>query len=503
MMSGPAHVRFLNREREVASPVDWNAPGESLLWLCNLHYFDDLNAEGSLGRGAWHEALIQRWIAENPAPDGVGWEPYTVSLRVVNWIKWSLSGGELSSAAVTSLATQAEYLSHRLETHLLGNHYLANAKALVFAGLFFEGARAEAWLKIGADILREQWAEQILPDGGHFERSPMYHCLALEDALDLLNLYRAYGAAVDGGATKTAAAAMMACLPALIHPDGRIAFFNDSAFGIAPEPDELSTYAVRLGLAPLRTPGNVVLARPQFGLWSMPGDDSRLIMDAGAVGPDYLPAHAHCDTLSYELSVGGRRLVVNSGTFVYAGPERAAFRSTAAHNTVQVDREEQHEIWSSFRVARRGYPFDMKWDAGGNAPYMSAAHTGYARLDGRPLHRRTVSFVRGAWTITDEIEGAGRHEAASFVHLHPDARIITADERTIVCVLGDMTTRFEAIGAPWAKVSDGFYSPEFGLQQPAKVLRQDAAGSGGLRFSHRITWAANEAGPDRYGIMRI
>lgn len=488
MMTGPARVRFLNREREVAAPADWNAPGESLLWLCNLHYFDDLNAEGAPGRGTWHEALIQRWIAENPAPHGVGWEPYTVSLRVVNWIKWSLSGGKLSPAALTSLAMQADYLSRRLETHLLGNHYLANAKALVFAGLYFEGGRADEWLKTGAAVLREQWAEQILPDGGHFERSPMYHCLALEDALDLLNLFRAYGSPADGGATQAAATAMMACLPALIHPDGRIAFFNDSAFGIAPEPDELSAYAVRLGLAPLAALGSRVLARPQFGVWTMPGDDSRLIMDAGAVGPDYLPAHAHCDTLSYELSVGGRRLVVNSGTFAYAGPERAAFRSTAAHNTVEVDGEEQHEIWSSFRVARRGYPFDVKWDAGGNASYLSAAHTGYTRLAGRPLHRRTASFGGVAWTIADVVEGAGRHAASSFVHLHPDARIVSADDRTIVCALGGVTARFEAIGAPWAKVEDGSFSPEFGLRQTNKVLRQDAAGSGKIRFSHRISW---------------
>jgi uncharacterized heparinase superfamily protein len=487
-MTGPARVRFLNREREIPSPSDWNDRGEALLWLYNLHYFDDLNAEGAPSRRAWHAALIDRWIAENPAAGGVGWHPYPVSLRIVNWIKWSLSGGELPPAAAASLALQAEHLSARLETHILGNHYLVNAKALVFAGAYFEGDRASRWLRTGLDILREQWAEQILPDGGHFERSPMYHCLALEDALDILNVLRACGFPAEDGPTRKAAFAMLAFLPAALHPDGRIAFFNDGAFGVAPEPEELSSYAVRLGLAPLSAPGRAVLARPQFGLWSLGGDDSRLIVDAGPVGPDCLPAHAHCDTLSYELSVGRRRLVVNSGTFAYSGPERAVFRSTAAHNTVQVDGAEQHEVWADFRVARRGYPFDVRWDAAGGAPFLSASHTGYARLPGRPQHRRTVFFRDGAWSIEDEVQGVGRHAAASFVHLHPDVEIREADERNILCALGSTTVRFEAIGAQWGKISDGVFSPEFGLKQPNKVLRQDSAGSGTIRFSHRISW---------------
>ncbi len=488
MMTGPARVRFLNREREVAAPADWNDAGESKLWLYNLHYFDDLNAEGATSRRAWHAAFIERWISENPVGQGNGWEPYPVSLRVVNWIKWSLSGGDLSPAALASLALQAEYLAQRLETHILGNHYLANAKALVFAGAYFEGDRAARWLKTGRAILREQWAEQILPDGGHFERSPMYHCLALEDALDIINVLRAHGFSSEEGPTKAAASVMLRFLPAALHPDGRIAFFNDSAFGIAPEPEELSSYAVRLGLPPLAEPGSAVLARPQFGLWSLAGGGGRLIMDAGPAGPDHLLAHAHCDTLSYELSVGRRRLVVNSGTFAYAGPERVAFRSTAAHNTVQVDGDEQHEIWADFRIARRGYPYDVRWYAAGDSPYLSAAHTGYSRLKGRPQHRRTVFFRDGAWSINDEVQGAGRHAAVSFVHLHPDVKVLEAGERTILCALGEMTVRFEAIDAPWGKINDGVFSPEFGLTQPNQVLRQEAAGTGKIRFSHRITW---------------
>ena len=111
----------------------------------------------------------------------------------MNWNKFALSGNELSDAARDSLAIQARWLRKRLEWHLLGNHLFANAKALVFVGLFFCGEEADGWLRTGTQILRKQIPEQILADGAQFELSPMYHALALEDVLDLVNITRAFG----------------------------------------------------------------------------------------------------------------------------------------------------------------------------------------------------------------------------------------------------------------------------------------------------------------------
>jgi hypothetical protein len=139
---GPARFRFLNVERELEGSAGWNDPAAEKLWLYNLHYFDDLNAEGRDGRDAWHRALIERWIAENPPGHGNGWEPYPLSLRIVNWTKWALSGHALSPAAMQSLAVQTRFLARRLEWHLLGNHLWTNGKALVFAGAFFDGEEA-------------------------------------------------------------------------------------------------------------------------------------------------------------------------------------------------------------------------------------------------------------------------------------------------------------------------------------------------------------------------
>ena len=92
-LTGPGAFRLLNREGRIQSAANWNNPQAEALWLYNLHYFDDLCADGADKRADWHRTLIARWIAENPVGHGVGWDPYPTSLRIVNWIKWALAGG--------------------------------------------------------------------------------------------------------------------------------------------------------------------------------------------------------------------------------------------------------------------------------------------------------------------------------------------------------------------------------------------------------------------------
>ena len=142
--------RFLSEEHELASATDWNNADWPRLWTYNLHYFDDLDSAGAPARASWHAALIDRWISENPAPLGAGWEPYCLSLRIVNWCRFAWSGGVLTPEATQSLAVQLRALNDQIEVHLLGNHLFANAKALVFGGLYFEGTEADRWLEIGS-----------------------------------------------------------------------------------------------------------------------------------------------------------------------------------------------------------------------------------------------------------------------------------------------------------------------------------------------------------------
>lgn len=441
-MTGPRAFRFLNEEGELTQ--HWDDAQRAKLWLYNLHYFDDLNAEGAPSRDAWHAALMDDWIERHPPGAGTGWEPYPASLRIVNWIKRHLDGRPLSARQCHSLGVQARWLMKRLEWHLLGNHLFANAKALVLAGLLFDGPEADRWLSKGLAIIRQELPEQVLADGGNFERSPMYHAIFLEDLLDLLNAGNAYPGRIDTAVVahwREVAGRMLGWMAALNHPDGEISLFNDAAIGIAPPPTELSAYAARLGVAVLAPAVATVAGAPEVtalresGYIRVEGPTAVALLDVAPVGPDYLPGHAHADTLSFELSVFGQRMVVNGGTSRYGlSSERLRERGTAAHSTVVVDGQDSSEVWGGFRVARRAHPFDLRLSIQDGEALVSCAHDGYRRLPGRPVHRREWRQRVNGLTVHDRIDG--RHDAAEArYHFHPGVRVGSAGEDALTLTL--------------------------------------------------------------------
>jgi len=468
---------FLNESRRIPEG-DWHAIEASDLWRYNLHYFDDLNASGADSRRAWHQQAIDDWVRSNSPGTGTGWEPYPTSLRVVNWIKYSLGGQELSASATQSLATQVRALRRRLEYHLLGNHLFANAKALVFAGLYFEGGEADAWLNKGLSLLAREIPEQILADGGQFERTPMYHALVLEDVLDLINAMRTYSARPFAAKERllssmpATAARMLAWLETMTHPDGEIAFFNDAAAGIALQPSRLNDYAAALGVKPqarLHDLASSGYVRLEEGPWCA-------LFDAAPVGPDYQPGHAHADTLSFELSVGGERLISNSGTSTYEqGAQRTFERATRAHNTVEIDGEDSSEVWAGFRVARRARPIDRAADLVRGRAFVSCAHDGYARLRGRPVHRRELEVTLLAVRWTDRIEGGGTHRARGFIPLHPGVAVQIDGTKAKLRTPGGKRLLLSSEGINGFLLGEGSYAPEFGLRRPRPVLGWEIA----------------------------
>ena len=430
-MAGARQFRFLNEEASLDG--GWDDSSRARLWLYNLHYFDDLNAEGAPARDEWHQALMDDWIRNHPPGGGTGWEPYPASLRIVNWIKRHLDGRPLTPAQRDSLAVQVRWLSQRMEWHLLGNHLFANAKALVCAGSLFEGAEADRWLAKGLAVIAEQLPEQVLADGGNFERSPMYHAIFLEDVLDLANVAQAFRGRIPAAVVdewRATAARMAGWLPLLCHPDGEIALFNDAAIGIAPTPTALRDYALRLGIAPpapapSTTSSPTLTALRESGYIRIEDAQAVALLDVAPVGPDYLPGHAHADTLSFELSVFGQRVVVNCGTSCYGlGEQRLRERGTGAHSTLVVDGQDSSEVWGGFRVARRARPFDLVMDCEDGQAFVGCAHDGYRRLPGRPVHRREWRLRAGGAQVHDTVSGRFARAEARY-HFHPDVRVAT------------------------------------------------------------------------------
>lgn len=467
---------FLNKEGSLLDPASWNDPARDKLWLYNLHYFDDLNAIDAIERVDWHRALIQRWVAENPPTAGNGWEPYPLSLRIVNWVKWAVQGNVMEPVWLDSLAMQVRFLRKRLEFHLLGNHLFANAKALILAGLYFSGDEADEWLKKGLSILMRQVPEQILEDGGHFERSPMYHSIILEDLLDLVNMGRSYDLFSSQPELLqqwvSAILKMLAWMKNMTHPDGQVGFFNDSANGIAPVFSQLAGYADKLGLNMSYVTGEGLVNLSDSGFIQLTQGQMFALLDVGDIGPDYLPGHAHADTLSFELSLFGQRCIVNSGISRYGdGTERLRQRGTAAHSTVEIDGENSSEVWGGFRVARRARPFGLRTRETDTTLSVTCSHDGYKRLKGRPVHTRQWFFEPGRMLVTDNIQGRFR-QAVAYYHLHPDARISCEGDwsngRIELC--DGRSIRWSVTGGQ-VSVEDSTYHPEFGLSIPSQMIK--------------------------------
>lgn len=448
---------FLNRTEMVTGVGGWNRTDLPKLWLYNVHYHDGLCSEDTPAEQKLR--LVDRWIDENPFGKGNGWEPYPLSLRIVNWIKWRLSGMPAPQGMEESLFQQAHMLFHTIEYHLLGNHLFANAKALVFAGLHFEGPLPRIWLERGMALLRRELDAQFLADGAHFELSTTYHATLTEDLLDLYNILRAYGQETPE-ALVNAVERAMAWLAVMTRPDGLPPLFNDAAYGICPTFGDLKNYAERLGVAWQPARRSAFIDLPDSGYFRH--DDSAYSFwgDAGQIGPDYIPGHAHCDMFNFELFAHGRPVVVDTGTSTYdVGARRTLERSTASHNTVQLGHHEQSEIWGAFRVGRRARIIERHVVQGS----VEAVHDGFKRLG--VLHRRSFRFSEDNIQLEDHLIGNSTERAVARFHLHPDLEASVGGDTVQA---GGVTFSFS--GTSSIDISDYYYAPEFNKQVSAKCI---------------------------------
>jgi len=359
--------------------IDWNYADHGKLWTYNLNYFDFLNQQSD-GLGGAIESqtgltLIRDFIAQtNSLNDGL--EPYPTSLRITNWMQF-LSRNQIQDDAIKRhLYAQARLLRWRLEYHLAGNHLLENGFALLTAALYF---RHNAWFRRGAKLVRTELLTQILADGGHDERSPMYHQILLDRLLDVLlalkhDTWHNDPTLISFLAEK--ATRMLGWLNVITFRNGDVPMMNDAAFYIAPSTAQLRAKAVRVGLS---------------GLWSVSSQTTE------------------ATTSTYEI-----------------GTRRAWERSTAAHNTVDVTGVNSSEVWAGFRVGRRARTTVLA----DREATLTARHDGYRHLG--LVHERTWLVDSGHIQITDHLTGTETAATKNYVgvarlHFHPDVPVSLAE----------------------------------------------------------------------------
>lgn len=483
----PNKFIFLNQEKDISDQSIWTNKSIEKLWLYNLHYFDLLNTPTTDITSHWQKNLIMRWIKENPPGEGDGWEPYALSLRIVNWIKWLLANKSSDPRILDNLAIQVRYLYKSIEIHLLGNHLIANAKALLFAGLFFEDDEANKWLRKGFKLFNSELSEQILSDGGHFELSTMYHAIILEDLLDILNLFKTYAQKIPNNWLITCRK-MFYWLQNMCHLDNEIAFFNDSTLGIAPTLDELKLYQKRIGLNIDSFPIESVTHLSASGYCRIQSGHSLLLADVAEVGACYQPGHAHADTLSFEFSIGPQRLIVNSGISSYTeNNERFRQRGSQAHNTLTINDHNSSEVWKSFRVARRAKVRNVIVQNLLDKSILKASHDGYYHLY-KIIHTRTWTMTQSELTIHDAIQGTGKHKLELSFHVHPGVNLEQKDSNCII-FYDQSQNHIAILHADYLmKIVDSSYHPGFNLSVSNKKVIMVGEYQLPMEFNAIIKW---------------
>ncbi len=469
----PAHIgvrgldalTLIGREARWSGPIDWEIASEGPLWAYHLHQFDWVRHPALTSEE--RQQAMEAWRTSHP--DGVGWAPHPISLRTFAWGKALATPGAVASGHeifAASLADQLATLSDRQETQILANHYLWNLLALVFGGVLLEGAESERWCGL-ADRLVAELGEQVPADGAHFERSPSYHALLLENLLDLLNVSesregRLPSAVVRG--LRAVAERMLGALAFYTLPDGEVALFGDSAFEIASTPASLQAYGEALGLT--RHAPEPAGRLMQAGFARLDIDPFTLIVSASLPAPAFQPGHAHCDALHFELCVGSERVITDTGVCEYVpGERRDAARATGSHATVEIEGQEQAELWAAHRIGGRPDVAIPRFEAGRR---IDAVCAGWNTPE--ILHTRCFELDANGLTILDRFDRPPREARFHFPlgpGLEPDlkdglARIPLASGRTLEIVLPQ--------GIDF-RVERGPYFPRFGSAEERAFLR--------------------------------
>ena len=436
---------FLNISYSFSDKINWNSNQFGKLWTYNLNYFDFLNQENISKETGLQ--LIQDFI-KNDALLKDGIEPYPISLRGINWVKF-LSNNQVKDELINNtLYFHYCILFKNLEYHLLGNHLLENAFSLLFGAYYFQDIKLYNKSK---DLLISELNEQILKDGAHFELSPMYHQIILSrllDGIQLIKLNSEWEKDDLLSFLEAKASLMISWLHNITYENGNIPMINDATYRVAPNSEKLFSYAKHLGINSQDIPLS------DSGYRKIKLNNYELLLDIGNVGPSYQPGHAHSDTFNFELTKGGNPIFVDTGISTYEkNAIRQCERSTSSHNSVKIGSKEQTQVWGGFRVAKRAKITHLTEKPN----LIEASHDGYLS-DG---YKHTRSFLWGEkyLILSDEINRSTSNKAKAYFHLHFSITKPLVDGNTIILKSSGVSIEFEGESNIWIEeyqLSAGF-----------------------------------------------
>ncbi len=442
-------------------------------WITELNSFDYINKEKITLSIEQVSCLIIDWIAKNGNENSETWEPYPLSKRLTAWVKWLNSNqiqNEIVSIMKLSISQQLKRLFVDMEYHRPANHLLENIRGFLFgcssiinSSQYFNN-ESEFQLEEVLNEAIKQISLQILKDGGHFERSPMYHLLVLDNVNDIKNIsqYLIKQKFLRTEILEKTQKLLLLCdekakimtdwLEALTMPDGDIAQFNDSSRikGFKHSFDSLTQLF------------------EYSGFFVKHESNYSFILSCGDPSPAFLPEHSHCDILSYELAIDGIRAIIDSGCSRYDKETlRTMSRETEAHNLPMVEHHEQSDIWGNFSFGKRAKILRRTFNSDKSELDI------IIQDQFNQILSRNVVFSEKKIEISDSLKNHKMQGCfVSLIHLAPgiETEISENDNNKIIICKMTNETKFSIITKANVRLTDYISFPEFGKSLGAKML---------------------------------
>ncbi len=523
----PAFCRSI-AYNDLDRPNDVKVPWElsRMQWLIPAGQYYQLTGEDCYARAI--RDTIDDWIAENPYAFSVNWAcTMDVALRAIALVwffhachaspAWSDAG--FRGRFMAALYMHGDFIARQLEkADVNGNHYTADAAGLVFVGLFFAGiGKGDAWAAQGWSILLGEIAVQVHADGVDFESSVAYHRLVQELFLYPALYRRRCGQPVDPAYIERLVA-MARFTEAYTRGDGSVPLWgdaddartlpfchgaiNDHRYLIALAASFDSTLAdsfsgsraevawilgveAASAFAEKRTAPVASVAFPAGGFYILRDERNHVFVDCGDIGLAGRGGHGHNDLLACDIALRGRTLISDCGAYLYTADyrERNAFRSTAYHNTPQVDGEEIYRfvrpdyLWVLHNDAT---PVLDRFDASATCSVFEGHHDGYTRLADPAIVHRCIALdhVADIVTITDRVMAAGTHRVTIPYHLAPGIRPHQVGNGAVRLDAAGQAFVLSVTDPRWTiAIEKARVSPSYGVVQPTWRVVLTANGS--------------------------
>ncbi len=463
---------------------------------------------------------MESWINTNPVLHGINWfSSLELGIRLIAWSvafqffrKVADFREKLGPTFLKSLYQQADVLTTHLTSweSVPNNHLIGEAAGLaIVAALFPEFEESTQWLEIGLRHMNEQMAAQTHPSGANKEQGTGYHQFVAEFIQPLVMLAK-HGLIPAQPILEDTLYRMLDYVQYCKTPAGTMQNWGDQDDGRAvglnlAKPFWDYRHLLAFGAAYYQRPdwkfsaGQFdeesfwMLGKDGLEAWEKlvaqpPAEISKAFPDAGhyilrddwsatsdvlyfrcgpfGLGGEGESAHAHCDMLSPILWIGGRSVLVDAGTYLYHGPARDQYRTTASHNTVMIDGKEQAVPRTDFSWEQVPQGECLAWEAGRRVVGAMQTRAGVHH------QREIIHPAAGVWEISDTLQAdSTTHEVKWFYHFAPDLTVQQLNGR--VWVKDDIGSfSMDIIPPAEVKLSIevGEFSSNYGRKQPNQIL---------------------------------